>query len=53
MLRNVEKLLADAHRSRLVNLSDFLAYIQTLRDVGLREGEAPVDAFDKPGAPSN
>jgi ATP-dependent helicase/nuclease subunit A len=44
MLRNVEKLLADAHRSRLVNLSDFLAYIQTLRDVGLREGEAPVDA---------
>jgi ATP-dependent helicase/nuclease subunit A len=44
MLRNVEKLLADAHRSRLVNLSDFLTYIQTLRDVGLREGEAPVDA---------
>jgi len=44
MLRNVEKLLADAHRSRLVNLSDFLSYIQTLRDVGLREGEAPVDA---------
>ncbi len=44
ILRNVEKLLADAHRSRLVNLSDFLAYIQTLRDVGLREGEAPVDA---------
>ncbi|MGD8403309.1 MAG: UvrD-helicase domain-containing protein [Anaerolineales bacterium] len=44
MLRNVEKLLADAHRSRLVNLSDFLAYIQTMRDVGLREGEAPVDA---------
>jgi len=44
MLRNVEKLLSDAHRSRLVNLSDFLTYIQTLRDVGLREGEAPVDA---------
>jgi ATP-dependent helicase/nuclease subunit A len=44
MLRNVEKLLTDAHRSRLVNLSDFLTYIQTLRDVGLREGEAPIDA---------
>jgi ATP-dependent helicase/nuclease subunit A len=44
MLRNVEKLLSDAHRSRLVNLSNFLTYIQTLRDVGLREGEAPVDA---------
>ncbi len=44
MSRNVDKLLADAHRSRLVGLGDFLAYVQTLRDVGLREGEAPVDA---------
>ncbi len=44
MIRNIEKLLADAHRSRLVSLSDFLAYVQTLRDVGLREGEAPADA---------
>jgi ATP-dependent helicase/nuclease subunit A len=44
MTRNVEKLLADAHRSRLVSLADFLAYVQTLRDVGLREGEAPADA---------
>ncbi len=43
MIRNVEKLLADAHRSRLVSLADFLAYVQTLRDVGLREGEAPAD----------
>ena len=43
MIRNVEKLLADAHRSRLVNLNDFLAYVQTLRDVGLREGESPAD----------
>ena len=43
MIRNVEKLLADAHRSRLVNLNDFLAYVQTLRDVGLREGDAPAD----------
>ncbi|MGA2489896.1 MAG: UvrD-helicase domain-containing protein [Anaerolineales bacterium] len=44
MLRNVEKLLDDAHRSRLVSLPDFLAYIQTLRDVGFREGEAPADS---------
>jgi len=44
MIRNVDKLLADAHRSRLVNLNDFLAYVQTLRDVGLREGEAPADS---------
>jgi ATP-dependent helicase/nuclease subunit A len=44
MIRNVDKLLADAHRSRLVSLTDFLAYIQTLRDVSFREGEAPADA---------
>ncbi len=43
MLRNVEKLLADAHRSRLTSLPAFLAYVRTLRDVGLREGEAPAD----------
>lgn len=44
MLRNVEKLLADAHRSRLVGIGEFLAYVQTLREAGLREGEAPVEA---------
>ncbi len=44
MLRNVEKLLADAHRSRLVSLPAFLTYIRTLGDVGLREGEAAADA---------
>lgn len=44
MARNVDKLLADAHRSRLVNLGEFLEYVQTVRDVGLRESEAPVDA---------
>jgi ATP-dependent helicase/nuclease subunit A len=42
--RNVDKLLADAHRSHMVNLEDFLTYAQTLRDVGTREGEAPVEA---------
>lgn len=44
MIRNVEKLLADAHRSGLVGLGEFLAYVQTLRDVGLREGEALADS---------
>ncbi len=44
MARNVDKLLADAHRSQLVGLGEFLEYVQTLRDVGLREGEAPVEA---------
>ncbi len=42
--RNVEKLLADAHASRLVSVGEFLAYVQTLRDVAAREGEAPVEA---------
>lgn len=44
LVRNVDKLLADAHRSRLVSLTDFLAYVQTLRDVSFREGEAPADS---------
>ena len=42
--RNVDKLLADAHRSRLVSLGEFAEYTQTLQDVGVREGEAPVEA---------
>jgi len=42
--RNVDKLLADAHRSRLVAVGDFLDYIRTLRDIGAREGEAPAEA---------
>ncbi len=41
--RNVDKLLADAHRSRLVAVGDFLEYVRSLRDVGAREGEAPAD----------
>lgn len=43
LVRNVDKLLADAHRSRLVSLTDFLAYVQSLRDVSFRKGEAPAD----------
>lgn len=39
--RNVDKLLADAHRSGAVGLDDLLAYVQALRDCGAREGEAP------------
>jgi ATP-dependent helicase/nuclease subunit A len=42
--RNVDKLLAAAHASRLINLGEFLEYVQTLEDVGVREGEAPVEA---------
>ncbi len=42
--RNVDKLLADAHRSGLVALGDFLEYVASLRDVGAREGEAPAEA---------
>jgi ATP-dependent helicase/nuclease subunit A len=44
LLRNVDKLLNDAHRSGLVSVSEFLEYVQTLRDVGAREGEAPTEA---------
>jgi ATP-dependent exoDNAse (exonuclease V) beta subunit len=44
LVRNVDKLLADAHRSRLISLTGFLAYIQTLRDISFREGEAPADS---------
>jgi ATP-dependent helicase/nuclease subunit A len=44
LLRNVDKLLNDAHRSGLVSVPEFLEYVQTLRDVGAREGEAPTEA---------
>lgn len=44
--RNVDKLLADAHASRLVSIGEFLEYLQVLRDVAAREGEAPVEAGD-------
>ncbi len=39
-LRNVAKLLNDIHNSGLVSVDDFLAYAQTLRSSGTREGEA-------------
>jgi len=42
--RNVDKLLADAHKSSLVSVGDFLEYVRGLRDVGARESEAPVEA---------
>lgn len=42
--RNVDKLLADAHRSQLVGVGDFLEYVQSLRDVAAHEGEAPDEA---------
>jgi len=42
--RNVDKLLADAHASKLVRVRTFLEYIRAIRGVGAREGEAPVEA---------
>lgn len=42
--RNLDKLLADAQASGLVSVRAFLEYLETLRDVGAREGEAPADA---------
>lgn len=42
--RNVDKLLADAHRSELVSVAEFLVYIAALRDVAARESEAPTEA---------
>ncbi|MBN1180335.1 MAG: UvrD-helicase domain-containing protein, partial [Anaerolineae bacterium] len=43
-LRNVDKLLADAHTSGLVSVRAFLEYVRVLRDVGARESEAPTEA---------
>jgi ATP-dependent exoDNAse (exonuclease V) beta subunit len=43
MWRNLDKLIQDAHKSGLVRVRSFLDYVQTLRDVGAREGEAPVE----------
>lgn len=42
--QNLDKLLVDAHASGLVRVREFLEYIRTIRDVGVREGEAPVEA---------
>jgi ATP-dependent helicase/nuclease subunit A len=36
--------LADAHRSGLVSVGEFLEYVGALRDVAARESEAPVEA---------
>jgi ATP-dependent helicase/nuclease subunit A len=42
--RNVDKLLADAHRSESVSVAEFLEYLAALRDIGARESEAPTEA---------
>jgi ATP-dependent helicase/nuclease subunit A len=39
-VRNVDKLLADAHASELVSVGAFLDYVDGLRESGAREGEA-------------
>jgi len=38
---NVRKLLSDAQQSGMVSISRFLSYVNELRDVSIREGEAP------------
>ena len=42
--RNIDKLVADAHRSELVSITEFLEYLAALGDVGARESEAPTEA---------
>lgn len=42
--RNLDKLLDDAQASGLVNVRAFLEYLDTLREAGAREGEAPAEA---------
>lgn len=38
--QNIRKLLSDAYQSGMVNISRFLSYVDELRDVSVREGEA-------------
>lgn len=42
--RNLDKLVQDALGSGLGGVRAFLQYVDTLRDVGVREGEAPAEA---------
>ena len=42
--RNLDKLLADAQASGVVQVQAFLEYLSTLKDVGAREGEAAAEA---------
>ncbi len=42
--RNLDKLVADARTSQIVQVGAFLEYLKTLKDVGAREGEAQADA---------
>ena len=42
--RNLDKLMADAQASGVVQVQAFLEYLSTLKDVGAREGEAAAEA---------
>ena len=44
--RNLDKLLADAQNSGLIRIDEYLEYLNSLQDVGAREGEAAVEAGD-------
>ncbi|TFH40527.1 MAG: hypothetical protein E4H01_16405, partial [Lysobacterales bacterium] len=43
--RNLDKLLEDARASGLVRVSAFFEYLTTLREAGVRQGEAPAEAL--------
>jgi ATP-dependent exoDNAse (exonuclease V) beta subunit len=43
--RNLDKLLEDARASGLVRVSAFFEYLRTLREAGVRQGEAPAEAL--------
>jgi ATP-dependent helicase/nuclease subunit A len=44
--RNLTKLLVDSHNSGIVDIGEFLTYVQGLRSGPAREGEAPATAGD-------
>lgn len=44
LVQNLDKLVEAAYASRIVSVRAFLEYVDTLRDVGARESEAPVEA---------
>jgi ATP-dependent helicase/nuclease subunit A len=44
--RNLDKLIIDAQKSKIIHIHEYLEYLSSLRDVGAREGEAVVEAGD-------
>ena len=46
MVSNLDKLIEDARQSQLIQISAFLEYLRTSRDVGVRTGEAISETQD-------